>query len=284
MNQPMTQPVIQPVIRIVHLSDLHFGAAAQGLVQQLSRQVQALAPDLTVISGDLTQRARRDEFEQAADFVKTLPGAHLLIPGNHDLATLRLHERLLYPWHKWKRYLASELEPVLQQPGFVAMGLNTARRASLHADWSRGRINERQILRVENCLAEASPLQVRIVATHHPFFLTDEALHRGLVGRFAQAWPRFRAAGVDLLLSGHLHLAYARAFEGMVVAQASTGISHRLKGEPNGFNLISASRERIDVRQWSWQGQAYAEAGQQCFVQGKNGFEATAPEASQRVN
>ena len=50
---------------LVHLSDLHFGRVDAALLEPLRRRVQALYPRVTVISGDLTQRAKPHEFQAA---------------------------------------------------------------------------------------------------------------------------------------------------------------------------------------------------------------------------
>lgn len=259
--------------KIVHLSDLHFGAVSEGMAERLLRQLQSLNPDLIVISGDLTQRARSREFKQAAEFIKALPGKQLIVPGNHDLAAFDLTERLLYPWQKWRKFISPELEPTVSDTGYLGIGLNTARRLSAHLDWSRGRINLRQLLHAEHLAKASEPEQVCLVVTHHPFFLTDNMKHRGLVGRIGIAWPRLKAAGVDLILSGHIHLAYARLCNGMIVAHAGSGISHRLKGEANSFNLIHASKQRIDIEQMHFKNDAFVSHHLQCFErQGEAGF------------
>lgn len=266
-------PANSPSLRIVHLSDLHFGTASKHLAQRLLRQIHELKPQLTIISGDLTQRARSEEFLEAEAFIHQLPSARLIVPGNHDLAAWRLHERILYPWQKWKRYISPKLENVVRGEGFTAVGINTARRWGLEFDWSRGRINLRQLNWIESEISQSPPEHLHLVVTHHPFFLTEAALHRGLVGRFAIAWPRLKAAGVDLILSGHIHLAYARLYQGMVIAQAGSGISRRLKGEANSFNFIQAHKNQIEISHLYWQGEHFTSGLRQLFVRGPHGFE-----------
>lgn len=264
--------------RLVHLSDLHFGAVSPGLAERLVIQLRELGPDLIVISGDLTQRARSGEFREAAAFLAQLPGPQLVVPGNHDLASWRVHERLAYPWRKWQRYISPDLEPCLAGEDFLALGLNSARVLSSHLDWSRGRINERQLRRIEAVMSRATPDQIRLVVTHHPFALSEEAAARGLIGRHALAWPRLQAAGVDMILSGHIHLAYARLCKGMIVAHAGSGISHRLKGQANSFNLIDASRARVIIQQLEWRDGRFVEGPRQIFERGEAGYAEVKPQ------
>lgn len=258
--------------RIIQLSDLHFGAAPVGMAEHLLEAVAQQRPDLVVISGDLTQRARSAEFQEAADFIAQLPCPRLVVPGNHDLAAFRFAERLLYPWQKWKRYISPELEPVVRAPGIVAVGLNTARRMNTHFDWSRGRINQLQIQRIEKELAQSAPDDLKLVVTHHPFVLTEAAKGRGLIGRLNLAWPRFKAAGVDLVLSGHIHLAYSQVFHGMIMANAGSGISYRLKGEANSFNLIEAAADTVRIQRLTFDGRGFVSGTFQRFGRSPDGF------------
>ncbi len=58
--------------RLVHLSDLHFGAHDELLVSAVEKRIDEIEPDLVVISGDFTQRARTDQFKQACAFLGRL--------------------------------------------------------------------------------------------------------------------------------------------------------------------------------------------------------------------
>ncbi len=55
--------------RLIHLSDLHFGAHDPVLVTAVERRLDEEAPDLVVISGDFTQRARTEQFKEAGAFL-----------------------------------------------------------------------------------------------------------------------------------------------------------------------------------------------------------------------
>jgi 3',5'-cyclic AMP phosphodiesterase CpdA len=75
-----------PSISIVHLSDLHFGGYADlTQIEALEDFLPTLGAAATVVSGDLTQRARHGEFQAAHAFLRRLR-AHaplLVVPGNH---------------------------------------------------------------------------------------------------------------------------------------------------------------------------------------------------------
>jgi 3',5'-cyclic AMP phosphodiesterase CpdA len=75
-------------LRIIHLSDLHFGGKADlAQIEALERLVPELAPAAVVVSGDLSQRSRHGEFQRALAFVQGCQRAAptLVVPGNHDV-------------------------------------------------------------------------------------------------------------------------------------------------------------------------------------------------------
>lgn len=259
------------MIRIVHISDLHFGREQPLLVATLAAQIAQLAPDLVVASGDLTQRARPRELRAAAAFLNQLPPPVLAVPGNHDMPGVH-PRRLLDPWRGWRTHLGTQLEPVVTGAGFVAVGVNSARRWGWHPDWSRGRLHRLQIEAAAARLQAAPAHALRILVAHHPLLLTAAGAARGLVGRHALALSTLRSAGLDLALGGHVHLGYADVRAGIVIAHSGTTVSNRLIGEANGFNLISGDRGRLRVEHWQWQGQTFAVAGVRGFERAAQGW------------
>ncbi len=74
--------------RIAHLSDVHFGANDPEIVSATEAWLQQHQPDLVVISGDFTQRARVAQFREASAWLNRLRAAgHIIlaVPGNHDV-------------------------------------------------------------------------------------------------------------------------------------------------------------------------------------------------------
>jgi 3',5'-cyclic AMP phosphodiesterase CpdA len=243
------------VKKLLHLSDLHFGRVNNSLVQPLLAIARELAPDLVVISGDFTQRARRAQFRAAAAFLESLPKPRLVVPGNHDIPLWDAVRRFVRPLGRYRRYITRDLAPFYHDDEIAVLGINTAR--SLTREF--GRINEEQIRHAGDVFARLKPGVVKVVVTHHPFDLPPGS-HNRLVGRSAMAMRGLAAAGVDLILSGHLHLqrttlsAQRYHIEGhsALVAQAGTTISTRGRGEANSFNFIHASREQIRIDHYLW--------------------------------
>lgn len=269
-------------LRIAHLSDLHFGRLRQPLAGALLEQLTCWVPDLVAVSGDLTQHARVWELLAVRRFLDRLPGPVLAVPGNHDMPAGDLLERFANPWGRWQRIIGEQTEPVVSGQGFLAMGVNTARRWGPHWDWSRGRINDRQLERVEGLMMTAGQSALGILVAHHPFLSTPAGAHRGLVGRAESALPRLRRAGVDLVLGGHVHLGYAGVIAGLVVAQSGTTLSDRLQGEANHFNFIVADTGRIRVSAMTWAGTDFQPTGQQAFENRSGRWQAAGQETEHR--
>ena len=217
---------------------------------------EAIAPDLVVISGDFTQRARRAQFRDAREFLARLPGPQLLVPGNHDIPLWDVFRRFIDPLGRYRHYISGNLAPFYADEEMAVVGINTAR--SLTRKY--GRINARQIAHAREVFAEVDSALVKVVVTHHPFDLPPGSRSR-LVGRSAMAMRGLAEAGVDLILSGHLHLqhigltAQRYQIEGhsALVAQAGTTISTRGRGEANSFNVVRIERPEITIEHHLWQ-------------------------------
>src|SRR2546423_11611694 len=113
--------------KLIHLSDLHFGRVDPVLIDPLIRVIREVAPDVVAVSGDLTQRARSYQFQQARFFLDALPKPQIIVPGNHDIPLHNVFARFLEPLTKYKRYIAEDLNPIYEDEEVAIVGVNTAR-------------------------------------------------------------------------------------------------------------------------------------------------------------
>src|ERR687884_624014 len=150
---------------IVHLSDLHFGRVNPALINPLLRAVREVGPDLVAISGDLTQRARSYQFQQARAFLDALPKPQIVVPGNHDIPLHNVFARFLEPLTKYKHYITDDLQPVYEDGEVAVVGVNTARSLVFKG----GRINKTQVGRLREKFCSLEDDVVKVVVTHHPF-------------------------------------------------------------------------------------------------------------------
>ena len=223
---------------VVHLSDIHFGAHRPDLAESLLADIAAAGPDLVVISGDLTQRARPGQFEQARTWIDRLPGAFLTVVGNHDLPLINLPRRFLSETRRYEHFITEDLDPVVVLPSLVAVGLDTMPAWR----WKAGHVSPRQAAIVRDALGSAPPGAWRLVVTHHPVLPAGLS---GLVGRELLV-SACAEAGVAILLSGHTHTPSADVVDldgpgvhrRALALVTGTAISSRTRGTANAYEVI----------------------------------------------
>ena len=260
--------------RLVHLSDLHFGAHEPRLVSAVERKIDELKPDLVVISGDFTQRARTDQFREACRFLECLrDGDHevLGVPGNHDIPLYDVLRRFLSPLTRYRRYIDETLCPFIELPGVAVLGINTARSLT----FKDGRISHEQLDFIRDTFERTDRRTVRILVTHHPMFAVPVGARiERAVGRQELALDVVEACGVDLLLAGHAHHAATHQASdlvtragGSLVVQAGTATSVRVREQEQSFNVIDIEERRATVTVEAWNGREFMPADAQRYEQ-----------------
>ncbi len=256
---------------VVHLSDLHFGRTDPQVLEPLLTTIAAIGPDVVVVSGDLTQRARAAEFLAARDFLARIEAPQVIVPGNHDVPLYRVWERFLSPLGKFKRHFGADLTPSFVDAEIAVIGINTARSLT----FKNGRINDEQMAEIHRLLDPIAESVTKIVVTHHPFDLPDDAGDVRLVGRAREAMEVFAGCGVDILLAGHFHTSQAGdtsarhdlAGYAALVVQAGTATSTRGRGEENSFNVLRVTRGEVVIERRAWMSatSTFAVAGSEHF-------------------
>lgn len=242
--------------RIMHISDLHFGRTDEPVVMALIRKTRELAPDVLVVSGDLTQRARSRQFREARHFLDALDRPTIVVPGNHDVPLENLFDRFFRPLAKYRKYITEDLSPTFYDAELAVVGINTARsftRAS-------GSINDRQIEHARQFFCSVDPEVVKIVVTHHPFDFPESLTHKYLLRRSGHAITALATCQADLYLAGHSHVPFAGlserrytvAHHTALIVQAGTSLSTRTRSVPNSFNLIHIRRPAMTVEHFQW--------------------------------
>ena len=265
-------------MRLLQVSDPHFGTERPEVVEGLLRLAHELVPDVVLFSGDITQRASKNQFDAARKFAGQLmlraagePKASLIaIPGNHDLPLFNPAARLFWPYAGFRAAFGQRLETDWQSPALQLTAVNTTRRWR-HKD---GEISADQIERVARRLRQATPQQLRVVVGHHPFALpSDIGSDKGdLVRGHELALRSWAQAGADLVLGGHIHLPAVLPMHERVaglprrmwVVQAGTAVSSRVREDAdNSVNVVRLAdadpadmavpgRRRCRVERWDW--------------------------------
>jgi 3',5'-cyclic AMP phosphodiesterase CpdA len=270
---------------LLHLSDLHFGRVNPATLEPLRAAAERVRPDLVVVSGDVTQRARTRQFRAARDYLASLPGPQLVVPGNHDVPLYDVFSRFLRPLDNYRRYIADELEPFYSDEEIAAIGINTARSLTFKG----GRINERQVARVRERLCGLPQTVTAIIVTHHPFDLPEGHPSADLVGRARMAMETFVECGTDVIISGHLHVShmghtairYKIPGHAALLVQAGTATSTRERGESNSFNVLTIDTPRISVTRHVWDParREFQPSGEEIFRRAGHVWERSSPTA-----
>ena len=253
---------------LLQISDPHFGTEQPAVVEALVALARQLQPDLLVLSGDITQRARPAQFQAARTFIGRLGAPVLAVPGNHDIPLFNLWARLRHPYAGQMAAFGPDLEPVHASADMLVLCVNTT-RAWRHKN---GQVSARQIDRVSHALASARPAQLRVVVVHQPAAVARAEDAPNLLRGHAAALQSWSAAGADVVMGGHIHLPYVLAVPGLArpiwAVQAGTAVSSRVRQDvPNSVNVLRWGSVEASgccvVEHWDFS------AAQQAFVRGR---------------
>jgi len=223
------------------------------------------------VTGDLTQRARRREFAAARAFLDRIAQPTLVIPGNHDVPLYNLLERWRHPHARFAALIGPECCPRYLDAEIAVLGLNTASR---RLDRGGGRARPAHIEAIRAGFADVPRRRVRVLLTHHPLL---DATDGAVLAATREARPvldAIAAAGVDLLLAGHHHrpfsaegtIDYLDIKRSLLIIQAGTAISTRVREGPNSFNLIEVEGAVVACTPQSWETGAFRAGATARFV------------------
>lgn len=245
-------------MRIAHVSDTHFGCLREGFAAQVIAAVRAAAPDAVALTGDITQRARRSQFVEAAAFFDALPRPHCIVPGNHDVPLHNLAARLLAPLAGYQRFLAPLGASHIAHADALIVPFDTTQRFTT----DRGRLSQASLARGRALLGGASPERpasaapLRIALIHHPPVVPDDVRATMQLIAADEALAALAGLGVDVLLSGHTHRPYIAIVEATVANRApwqmlsitaNTATSSRVRAHENSFYLLEATPLRVEI-------------------------------------
>jgi predicted MPP superfamily phosphohydrolase len=220
-----------PTLQILHLSDLHIGKTVtverDNLITIVQKTVDtwggAESKPLVLITGDMSNDAKVDQFDQAREILDPLYKAGfqlLIIPGNHDYGPTGI---LVQPHHfeifKNRFYPGQQIDFPLKTEinGHVLIGLNSMEGHEhgidiFFADGKLGSSQNDRIVEILNGLKDRDKKQKVIVYLHHHPFLypgqppanyVEEVIGHWLID--GHEFMNDISDRVDILLFGHEH-------------------------------------------------------------------------------
>ncbi|WP_174299262.1 metallophosphoesterase [Caulobacter sp. S45] len=246
-------------MRVVQLSDIHFGGEDAAALDAATTYVTADPPDLVMVTGDLTLNGTPREFRSAELWLARLPNPLLVTPGNHDTPYWNLPLRALQPFKRYRRFIGQPSASRYDVAGLHARTINTSRGAQPRFDWSKGAVS----LKLASAAAEAITAfpadEIRIIGCHHPLMEITGTPVTGGVHRGQTAAKLFCDRGIDIILTGHVHTPFAVALpfgDGQTYAVGAGTLSVRTRGAPPGFNVLEISPGCVEVTALGWIGAA----------------------------
>lgn len=247
--------------RLLQFSDVHFGVEHPHACQAALDYAHATPSDLILITGDVTQKGLPEEFEAAGRWIRAMPEPRFVIVGNHDVPYYDVMARVFNPWEAFETatgYPAHDGQFIGET--VMVRGVTTARGWQARPNWSKGVIDLDQTRRAAEALRQAPIGTLRVLACHHPLIEMVGTPMTGDVKRGDEAAMIFAEAGVDLIMTGHVHVPFALAIDLSDRCSYAVGcgtLSKRERGALPSFNDVSWSDREIVVTAMEWNGTSF---------------------------
>jgi 3',5'-cyclic AMP phosphodiesterase CpdA len=230
-------------MRLIHASDIHFGSEDPAAIKAATDYIKDSDADALIISGDVTQRGKRIEFEAAKRWLGQFSIPTLCVPGNHDTPLLNLQHRLSSPFKRYHDFL-SDYDGPLTVSGWTFLGLNTARGAQARANWAEGAVNLSHIQQLSDAPRKS------VLVCHHPFVSPPKTPLRTRTRNGKAADLLLQQSPVQLLLAGHVHaptLNVRGSGNASYLSITAGTLSTRLRGERPALNVIDLTDDHISA-------------------------------------
>ena len=264
-----------PTTRVLHLSDLHYGAGEDAAIERGAPiLIERFEPELVIASGDLSHRGREDQLARASRFLHALERPVLAVPGNHDIPH-SFPGRFTRTFREFERQWETT-EPTFSSPSLYAIGLNSV-RAWRHQS---GGIRDGQLKSAAERLREAVDGSFRIVVLHHHLIGAPWRSRKRPVARRNRVLASLVDAGADLILAGHIHQAAVserREFEIFTGAERSVVVAiapglgqprPKRQGEARGVHIYEIDDALLRVETYVWRDDEWALTAERQFPRG----------------
>ncbi len=212
---------------IIHLSDLHFGRIQPDILEQLDSFIKLKSNEIkiAIVTGDITQRAKKREFKAAIEFISSLKSPLFVVPGNHDVPLYNLFLRFLSPYKKFLRYMGPFAQNFYEDEDIAIYGMWTTNNFRVQS----GELRKKDINELKEKFSRVPDHKIKIIACHHP--VGDKLLN----------------LNPDFILWGHEHQSGVRKIDNTFMLAAGTSTSSRTRAEANSFNYISIDDNNLKI-------------------------------------
>ena len=231
-------------MRVLHLSDIHFGGEDSAAIAAVTRFVSSERPDIIVASGDLSLIGLQSELDAAFAWLSSLGPPIVATPGNHDVPYHELLPRFYRPFRRYERAAAAAKALDGWDDGAVRIiTINTARGWQARPNWALGAISTAQRHHAVRLLRETPAHALKIIVTHHPLMFPPDSPLPGQTHGGKRAARRLLEAGAQIFLAGHLHTTMEATLHGAALSLGAGTLSQRLRGEPPGFLMFERTSD-----------------------------------------
>jgi Icc protein len=258
-------------LTICQISDIHCGNArfVPELLDRTIIEVNRADPAVVVVSGDLTDAGYREEFEEARRYIDRIECDNVMvIPGNHDARNVGyLHFERLF----------GERHSVLDLDEMILVGVDSS-----EPDLNDGQVGREHYEFITETFSGAGEKLKIFVVHHHLIPLPGTGRERNIVFDAGDVLQRLVDVGVDLVLSGHKHVPYSWRLENLLIVNAGTASTLRLRGDTRPcYNVIEVENGRVDVfRKYPFKQQELAVSFEPATQRYSRSKESTAPDFS----
>lgn len=245
------------MIRLLHVTDIHFGCENKAAVGAVGELARGGGFDAVVQSGDITMMGAEPEFRAASAWLKTIQIPVVSTPGNHDTPEMDVLTRLTRPWGLYERYIGPVHNDGYVAPGLSIQTMNTARGVQIRLNWSKGAVDHDDAHALCQRLSRAGPGALKVAVCHHPLMEVTGGPMTARVRGGTEAGKIIAEGGADLILTGHIHTAFAHALpfgDCHTYAVGAATLSMRERGAPAGYNCIEADEAAIRITSMGWTG------------------------------
>jgi Icc protein len=222
---------------ICQISDIHCGNARfiPELLDRTIIEINRARPRVVVVSGDLTDAGYREEFEQAAEYIDRIECENVMvIPGNHDARNVGyVHFERIF----------GERQSVIELEDVILVGVDSS-----EPDLNDGQVGREHYGFIEESFSGAGDRLKIFVVHHHLISLPGTGRERNIIFDAGDILERLVETGVHLVLSGHKHVPYSWRLEDMLIVNAGTASTLRLRGNTRPcYNVIEVDDGRVGV-------------------------------------